>query len=82
MPGGVTERVRERNYEMLLDGLNPILWRRVRASVSPNARIGEVGSAERLLWRSTTAGLLPRLIDDRLEGLLFVGDRKLDPTSS
>ncbi len=38
--------------------------------------IGKGGSAERIYWTSTTARLLPRLINGRTQGPLFVGERK------
>ncbi|MEL6985739.1 MAG: site-specific integrase, partial [Actinomycetota bacterium] len=38
--------------------------------------VGKGGDAERIYWTSTTARLLPRLIDGRTRGPLFVGQRK------
>ena len=38
--------------------------------------IGKGGSAERIFWSSITARRLPRLINGRTTGPLFVGDRK------
>lgn len=38
--------------------------------------VGKGGSAERIYWTSTTARLLPRLINGRTTGPLFVGKRK------
>lgn len=38
--------------------------------------VGKGGSAERIYWSSTTARLLPRLMNGRITGPLFIGDRK------
>ena len=38
--------------------------------------IGKGGSAERIFWSSITARRLPRLINGRTTGPLFIGDRK------
>ena len=38
--------------------------------------IGKGGSAERIYWTSTTARLLPHIINGRTKGPLFIGDRK------
>lgn len=38
--------------------------------------VGKGGNAERIYWTSTTARLLPRLVNGRTRGPLFVGDRK------
>lgn len=38
--------------------------------------IGKGGSAERIYWTSTSARLLPRLINGRTDGPLFIGERK------